>query len=489
MRNQKISTLIILFLVSPYLVLFAYFAVTSGFRFDLSSDFHEAFNFTLLQALTSSLVATIFGIAGSFGLIGIRNFFPHSRRNSIIINLFVLLPSAVPVLFVILAALNLAPSLTGFAGIVLLHALINIGLVAVTFEALLIEKVGSYLELARVEGASVRRMIFKIILPVLKKEIVLIWLSIFTFCFTSFAVPLIFGGSQATTIEVLIYELIRVDSNWGDASLAAGLQSLFIFVLTFAIVRTESEVWIRETKLNFLGVKPLSILIFLPSFVMVTGLLVELLPGFSELFRELPASELLWLALNSFIISIGTASFCLFALVLIALAQPAALARKAILGFLAPSSILTGFALLIVWRDVGVASLIKICIGLTLLFLPILYRLGWDAKLRQLRGQIQTAETLGASHWLAFKKVAWPQLQPTAAKLSALAAFWAWGDFALSKMVAERTLSISLMVQSLMGAYRLSSATALVWLMFFGSALTYFLVWSVVNVASRKPSH
>ena len=469
--------------------MFSYFAFASGFKFDIATDFADAFNFTFLQALASSLIATVFGIAGSFGLIGLRGYSSNSKRNSLLINLFVLLPSAAPVLFVILSALNIAPSLTGLSGIVLLHSLINVGLVAVTFEMLLIEKTGGYLELARVEGASVGRMIFKIILPILKKEIILIWLSIFAFCFTSFAIPLIIGGSQATTIEVLIYELIRVDANWGDASIVAGLQSLFIFILTFAIVRSDHEHSSRETNLQFLGVKLLSVLILLPSTVLVIGLLIELIPGFRELFREIPISELLSLGLNSLIISLGTATLCLASLALIALAQPTGVWRKMILGFLAPSSILTGFALLIVWRDVGAASLIKISIGLTLLFLPILYRLGWDAKLRQLRSQIQTAEILGANRWLAFTKVAWPQLQPTAAKLSALAAFWAWGDFALSKMVAERTLSISLMVQSLMGAYRLSSATALVWLMFFGSALTYFIVWSVVNVASRKPSH
>ena len=176
-------------------------------------------------------------------------------------------------------------------------------------------------------------------------------------------------------------------------------------------------------------------------------------------------------------------------LIVLAFSQPQGLSRKIILGTLAPSSILTGFALLILWRDVGLASLIKISIGLTLLFLPVLYRLSWDAKLSQLQGQIQTAETMGASRLLIFSRVMWPQLQPVAAKLCALAAFWAWGDFALSKMVAERTLSVSLLVQSLMGSYRLSSATALVWLMLAGSAITYFIVWSLVNVASRKPTH
>lgn len=481
MRKSNILSIpIILFFASPYLVLFIYFAFASGFNLNLSSDFQEAFNFTLLQALTSSFIATLLGVAGSFGLLGLK---------SVFLRWFVLLPSAVPVLFVILSALNLVPSLSGFWGIVILHSMINIGLVAVAFESILIEKVGSYLELARVEGASLSRMIFKIIIPVLKKEIILIWLSIFAFCFTSFAVPLIIGGSRSTTIEVLIYELIRVDSNWADASIIAGLQSLFILVLTFAIVRTETEFTSRSVRLSFLGIKPLSILIFFPSVVLVVGLLVELVPGFSQLFREIPLSELATLAKNSFVISILTSVLCLALLVAIAIAQPVGATRKIILGFLAPSSILTGFALLIIWRDVGAASFVKISVGLTLLFTPILYRLGWDAKLLQLRGQIQTASSLGASRFLIFKKILWPQLQPTAAKLSALAAFWAWGDFALSKMVAERTLSVALLVQSLMGSYRLNSATALVWLMLVGSGITYFIVWSLVNVASRKPPH
>ncbi len=60
----------------------------------------------------------------------------------------------------ILSALNLFPWLKGFEAVVALHVFINVGLVAVIFENLLVEKAGGYLELARVEGASLSKIIF-----------------------------------------------------------------------------------------------------------------------------------------------------------------------------------------------------------------------------------------------------------------------------------------------------------------------------------------
>lgn len=481
-QNQITKTAIILYFLAPYFILLGYF-FAKGADFSVPERLWDTLQFTKWQALLSATSSLLLGFVASFGLLGLRE---TSSKLAHAVTLFILLPSAVPVLIVILSVLNLFPETRGLLGIVLIHTLINIGLVAVVCESLIRNKVGSYLELAQVEGASFFKILSKVILPLLGRDFVVLFFAVFAFCFASFSVPLLIGGSQATTIEVLIYELIRVDGNWGQALVGSILQTAIVLLFAIFIAQEQPNYSRRETRLNFLSIKPFIVIALLPSALVVVGLCSGLISGFSQLFNEISFATLGELAINSFLISFGVALLCLAGLVALALIQPQRDLRKFILGFVAPSSVLTGFAILILWRSTGAATLIKIMLGLSFIFIPVLYRLGWDARINSLRGQVLTAESLGASRWLIFKKICWPQMSSVAAQLVALASFWAWGEFALTRILSERTLTLSLLVQSLMSSYRLNSATALVWLMFIGSAITYFIIWGLIHVSGRK---
>ncbi len=100
--------------------------------------------------------------------------------------------------------------------------------------------------------------------------------------------------------------------------------------------------------------------------------------------------------------------------------------------------------------------------------------------------QRQMAEVLGADRWLIFKKVEFPQLIKRASFLSGLVALWMAGDFAISRILAPRDLSLSLMTETLLSSYRISQASILSVLIFIVGVLMFLFYLGVGRVLSRK---
>jgi thiamine transport system permease protein len=81
-----------------------------------------------------------------------------------------------------------------------------------------------------------------------------------------------------------------------------------------------------------------------------------------------------------------------------------------------------------------------------------------------------------------------PQLVRPACFVAGLSSLWAWGDFALSRVIAERDVTLGMTIQSLMSGYRLEIATFLVWILLFGGAATFFLFEGAGRVFGQKSS-
>jgi thiamine transport system permease protein len=155
-------------------------------------------------------------------------------------------------------------------------------------------------------------------------------------------------------------------------------------------------------------------------------------------------------------------------------------------GYVAPSAALTGYALLFVWRDFGLATYVKIALGVVLISLPAFLRWQWDALLNGLAGQIETARTLGAGPGLIFMRVVGPQLLKPCAFAGGVTALWAWGDFALSSVVAERGVTVAMAARGLIDSYRLDAATFMAWIMLAGGLLTCAIFMGVGNVLGAR---
>jgi thiamine transport system permease protein len=70
-------------------------------------------------------------------------------------------------------------------------------------------------------------------IPHLKATLINLWLVVFGLSVTSFAIVLVLGGSPAlSTLEVLVYQLIKYDADYKGAFAAALLQFILVFIVT-----------------------------------------------------------------------------------------------------------------------------------------------------------------------------------------------------------------------------------------------------------------
>ncbi len=467
------------------LPLVSIFFHVSALRLPPVDDIASVFLFTLLQAALSALASLIFGVLGGFGLLALSL---RGNRAGRVGEALTLLPNAAPVIVILLATMKVLPSLRGLTGIIFVHSLLNIGLVAVSFTQLARTKIAALAELAWVEGASGWKFFWRGAFPILRTDLLLLFLFVFALCFSSFAVPLMIGGSRATTIEVLIYQKVRLSSDWSEALGLATLQLLPVMILSWLLTKRQSApIGFRVSRTPLLSWSPGLIFCLAPVALLFWGLIDGVDRGLNQL-RALGSflDELPILILGSAFVSVGSGLLTLMLLLVIAFISPAGKYRKALLGYAAPSSVLTGFGLLIFWRELGGATYLKIILGLALISLPAFYRLRWDSALRALDGQVVVARTLGASRLMIFSRILFPQLIRPATWIGGLAALWAWGDFALSSVIAERAVTLPLAIRTLMETYRFDAATVLIWLVLGGGLITFALFLGAGYVLGPK---
>lgn len=475
-----------LFLASPLILLATHFA---EIRLPAGDETFDTLWVTFVQAFASASTSMIFGIAGAAGLAWMQDRFDEKAGRSA--ELFVLVPNLVPVLVLLLAVFKFAPFARGWTGVVFVHALLNSGLVAVVVHRLLRDEIGPVAELAWIEGASRSLFLLRGALPMIAGELRTVFLSVFALCFASFSIPLMIGGARATTLEVLIWQKVRIAADWPEAIGLAALQAGAVIALSLLLRRSEprssSSGTSRGRRLPLLGSRLGLALILLPSLLVVSGLFDSLVRGVNQLLtlepllRELPRA-----IAGSMLVGVGTGFLTAMVLFVIAYADPRGRARTILLGYVAPSAALTGFALLIAWRETGTATFAKLIIGLTLVGVPAFYRLRWDAALQALRGQRIIAWSLGASDAQIFREIVWPQTIAPACFIAGLASLWAWGDFAFSSIIAERSITVALLTRGLLDSYRLPAATALVWMVVLGGAMSFAFFMGVGRVLGAQ---
>ncbi|MCX7979225.1 MAG: ABC transporter permease subunit, partial [Bdellovibrionaceae bacterium] len=181
-----------------------------------------------------------------------------------------------------------------------------------------------------------------------------------------------------------------------------------------------------------------------------------------------------------------TGILCWFALIGISLLLPSRWFEAFLSGYVAPSTALTAMALLVVGPNQGWWPFLKIPLGLLLLYLTSIYRLGWAEDLRGLRPQIEVARVLGASRWRTLWGVILPQLSVRAGGLAAVAAVWAGGDFAVSRIVAHKDLTLAMITETLMSGYRLGLASVLSVPLMICAGLCGLIVWGWGYVFGKR---
>ncbi|MFO7881858.1 MAG: iron ABC transporter permease [Kosmotogaceae bacterium] len=209
--------------------------------------------FTLFQSVVSTALAFFIGLPAAY-------FFARTRGIlSRALNYITFIPFFLPSISMVVGFLvlygkqgiinNLARALGfseinilySFGAIILGHVFYNSPIVVRVVGDSLRKVPKEFIEATKIDGASKIKTFFKLELPLVMPSIVTSLILIFSYCFTSFAVVLILGGSQFATMEVAIYMYFRLLARPSIALALAIVQFLFIFVFGLVLFFMEKR--------------------------------------------------------------------------------------------------------------------------------------------------------------------------------------------------------------------------------------------------------
>lgn len=442
----------------------------AGFQIPPIGQWWPAFTFTFIQALLSSLVSVSLGFLGALGLLGLRKW----RRPT---EALLLLPSLVPTLLVLVGVLQsiswVSPFPFGLWGVVLVHAILNVGLISVSVARLIEARLAPLETLALIEGASFF-LFLKAGFKLLQPDLLRLALFVFSACVSSFAVVLVASGGLEHTIEVLIF--YKLKQNLLNEALALGFLQMLLLACVALCLSNYQWAGPNKKALHLLYKPWLLCVPLLSTLCVGMGLLGPgIYKGVWQILQQPYLRQSLFEAgVHSFIIGLGTGVGVVLLFVILMLLlydNQVAWVRKFLLAYSMPSTVLMGFGFLLLFDE----SILLTAMGLVLLFFPFVYRLSGDASLMQLNRDLQVARLMGASRGQVVGQILAPQMSQSICFCAGLAAFWAVGDFAFSSVVLSEPKTLALITYDLLRSYHLNMALVMVWLLCAVALLLWFL--------------
>jgi thiamine transport system permease protein len=266
---------IIIFFIFPLL----YFVYKFQFQSQVSiNEVIWALKNSVFQATSASFVVLLLALPMSFGL------FSLPPRLQQICKGLLLLPQILPVFFTVLIVFSVVkPFPMGSAGIIILFAVINLGLATVMLYQAISEKVSAFALTAEVFSISKFQFFIKILVPVLYADLLRLFFLIFVFCISSFSIPLLAGDGRAVNLEMLVYEKIFIETNWSAAFAISLFQTLFIFSLSFLLLKSEVKHSPARFEGSYIKSKAALVLIVAYLAVYIGGYIVGLFTSLSYL--------------------------------------------------------------------------------------------------------------------------------------------------------------------------------------------------------------
>jgi thiamine transport system permease protein len=481
--------LFLIFILSLPLISLFIFLPNFKFSFDLAEVFWATKNSVKL-AFFSSLGAFVLAVMMTPGLLWLRG--KNFRAGETVAQLMTA-PVLLPAFFIILTCLDWIPAFPfTIFGAAIIHSFYYAGFLAISLADAVTTEGQSLSEAALVMGASRWQFLRALVKPI-TRQVAQPLLAVFMFCFSSFSIPLIVAGAQGTTLEVLIYEQLKLNGASGSVLLLALLQFVMIGAVFFFFGRTQSTKTnqiTRSTNLFLLSMK--WFLVFNLLYVLFTfwPWLKALSFGMGELEANLGADGLLqigWQSLSlAFSVFIGV-------FLILALASYARmpwnteknLSESILRSFWPLSTAVIGLGLSL-WTDHVEAPKLIYILALIALFTPSLFRFGFETSLKDLNQQLQVALLLGASREQSWRKIIWPQLRSLMLRLSGLAFLWTFGDFALARFFLPSESTLALLVDGLMTSYRFNEAFFVGALILISGIVFQLILWGGTSVTDKK---
>jgi thiamine transport system permease protein len=457
--------------------------------------------FTLKQAFLSTLLSLVIALPVALA-VARRQFWGRE----VLLKIFSV-PLALPAIVAILGILGVygaggafggAISIYGLSGILLAHVFFNMPLAArlmlTRLDAIPVEnfRLAAQLDF---KAAQVFRFIEW---PQLASAIPGIASLIFLLCTASFAVVLILGGGpQATTLEVAIYQSLRLDFDPARASILAlaQLATCGLLVLVASRFATEVQVFpptlsrIRRWDGRSLASKLIDgAAILLATLIVIPPLLSVVASGLANIR---PDALLLQATLTSLFVGLASASISLtlgWVLAGTAARQPQSLLKAAItLACLAslimpPAVLATGwFVSLSAFTDIGRYAVVLVIILNALMALPFVWSPLYPAILDSVQRHDRLCSSLGLSGVARLLLIDLQTLRKPLALAFLMAVIVSLGDLsAITLFGSDQLVTLPALIFRQMGHYRMNDAagTALVLAAFCFVLITLAQRWS-----------
>jgi thiamine transport system permease protein len=454
--------------------------------FGLAAGDWAALRFTLLQAALSALVSVALAVPVARALA--RRRFAGRAALITLMGAPFLLPVVVAVLGLLavfgragvvnagLGLFGLGPvSIYGLHGVVLAHVFLNLPLATRMILQGWDAVPGERFRLALALGFAPAQVWRHLELPMLRGVVPGALVVVFVLCLTSFAVALTLGGGpRATTVELAIYQALRFDFDLGRAAVLAGLQFVLCALAALAA-------WVFVAPAGF-GAGLGRVVVLAPAGWrrLLDGLAIALAAG----FLLLPLGAVVWSGLPGLLDlppnvwpaaarSLAVALVSTLVTVAAALALALAVARGARFAGvidavavlpLATSGLVLGTGLFLLVQPFVAPARLALPVTVLVnaaLSLPFVYRLLLP-EARALQADYgRLADSLALHGWAAMRWLVGPRLARPLGFGAGLAAALSMGDLGVIALFAgEQSATLPLVVQRLMGAYRMQAAAA-----------------------------
>ena len=462
----------------------------------------SAIRFTVLQSAVSALISVALAVPVARALAR-RRF----AGRSVLITLMGA-PFLVPVIVAVmgllqvfgrsgllnsgLGALGLPPfSIYGFHGVVLAHVFFNlplaVRLVLQGWQAIPAER----FRLAAALGFAPSDILRHLERPMLREVLPGAALVIFTLCLSSFAVALMLGGGpRATTVELAIYQALRFDFDLGRAAALAAIQ--------FALCATAVLLSLRMARPAIFGAGLDRAPMLWPKLGPVTALQDTVAIGATAVFLLVPLAMMLlrgvpgladlppavWPALaRSVTVAAVSTALTMTAAVILALAIVQGRGAKplelAAMLPLAASSLVLGTGLFLIvqpWIAVEKMALPVTTLVNATLALPFALRIVLPALNTIEADYGRLACALNLSGMAKWRWLILPRLRAPLGFAAGLVAALSMGDLGVVALFAgEAGVTLPLLIQRLMGAYRMDAAAGVALVLIAASFAAFWL--------------
>lgn len=471
---------------------------------------------SLIQAGLSTLTSLIAGAAIALALAR-RTRFPGRAVLIAALNVATVLPAIVTVFAIVavfgrsgwfgdiahLLGVDYRSWIFGLHGVVIAHILLNAPLAARVFLAALASISTEQWRLAAQLGMPPSAVFRFIDLPVLLRETAGIAALMFLACFTSFAIVLALGGGpDVSTLEVAIYEAVRVDVDFRAAAMLAALQIAVCFVLlaplTFFLSRRAPEamptgltaerpdVAVRATRVFDCAVlAAAAVFVLAPLATIAVSGLASIGSLFSaSVLRALATSVIIGALAGLLAVALALAMAGLSRNIRLAHGHPrrADLISLTALLILVISPLTLSAGLFVVLRPIadpfGLAAPLIVIVN-ALMALPFTYRHVEPPLLLSTERYGRLADSLGLGGLTRFRLMDWPLLRSPLIVGLTMATALSFGDLGVAAFFGSGdVMTLPLLLFERLGAYRTSEAASV-------ALLLTLLVLAMFLVAQR----